>query len=136
MFRKRLKITMMGLGVMAGGLLTSCSMDNEPSRDSSGNMLVKAPHMMAYTGDHYWGAPGGTRSSNMNANMWGETYDCPVRDAEDLTEAELAELKELLSPGHPVENTVVINFEEYWVQQIFKGDATYTPDDVFGDACN
>lgn len=127
---------MVALGaVFAGGLLSSCTNEYEPSNLKNG-MLAKAPNMVAYSGNHYWGTTNGTRSSNMNANMWGETFDCPVRDAEDLTETELAELKELLSPGHQVENEVVINFEEYWVQQIFKGDATYTPDDVFGDPCN
>ena len=135
MLGKVFKIKMMALGVLAGGLLASCSMDNEPSIGKSG-MLAKAPKMSAYSGNHYWGTTSATRGSNMNANMWGETYDCPVREANDLTADELAELKELLSPGHAVENKIVINFEEYWVQQIFKGDATYIPDDVFGDPCN
>lgn len=125
------KTSILGLGVIAGGLLSSCTADYEPSAGTANGMLAKAPVVKAYSGDHFWG----TRGSNMNANMWGDTYDCPVRDAEDLTPEELEELKALLSPGKPVENTIVINFEEYWVQQIFKGDSQYDPDDVFGNAC-
>lgn len=96
---------------------------------------VKAPKIIAYSGTNYFG--GKTRSSNTNANMWNQNWDCPPRPAEDLTPEELAELKALLSPGKYVENEVIIPFENYYVQQIYKGEDRYNTHDRCEQAgCN
>lgn len=121
--RKDLKITLFALGAFVMGGLTSCSLEGDPSMSNSNSMLVKAPKVVAYSGDHYWN--NGTRSTDMNANMWNQNWDCPPRPAEDLSEDELAELKALLSKGSETHNTVVLPFENYYVQQIYKGEDTY-----------
>ena len=131
MLRKSLKITMMALGVVAGGLLTSCSMDNEPSTVNSGNMLAKAPVMKAYSGKHVWGTTE-TRGANVNGNQWYNTWDCPenvwVKHTETdnvLTQEDLVEIKKLLSPGKETHNEIVLPWANYWVQQVYTGEDTY-----------
>ena len=123
MIRKNLKL-LMGLGVVAGGLLTSCSNEFEPSDVNSGSMLVKAPKVVAYSGDHFWNGYG-TRGTDMNANMWDQTWDCPPRAAEDLTSEQLEELKELFRKAAETRNEIVLPFENYYVQQIYKGEDRY-----------
>lgn len=128
--RKNLKFTMLAAGVIAGGLLSSCS-QNEPAEGLKSDMLLRAPKMLAYSGNHTWtpGVGAGTRVADTNANMWSDRWDCPPRPAEDLTPEELAELKELLSKGKPTDNEIVLPFENYYVQQIFKGTDTYNTHD-------
>lgn len=137
MFRKGLKITMMALGVVAGGLLTSCSMDNEPSNGNSGIKLAKAPDMMAYSGNHVWGSTSnGTRGHDVNVNMWGgEGYwDCP--SGPELTDEDIANIKALLEKGEPTSNNVILPFENYFVEQVYKGESQYTPTDINGNPVN
>lgn len=91
--------------------------------------------MVAYSNNHYFGVA--TRGTDMNANMWDQNWDCPPRPAEDLTPEELAELKALLSKGVETHNTIVLPFENYYVQQIYKGEDTYnTHDRCYQDGCD
>lgn len=122
---------MMVLGVLAGGLLSSCTNDYEPSNMRAG-MLAKAPEMRAYSGQHYWGAPTATRSANLNGNQWYATWDCPENvwekhtDTDNvLTPEDLAAIKKLLSPGQETHNTIVLPWANYWVQQVYTGEDTY-----------
>ena len=135
MLGKVFKIKMMALGVLAGGLLASCSMDNEPSIGKSG-MLAKAPKMSAYSGNHYWGTTSATRGHDVNVNMWGgEGYwDCP--SSPELTAEDIQAIKELLSKGTPTYNDVILPFENYCVEQVYKGDSQYTPTDINGNPVN
>lgn len=56
MIRKSFKLSMLVLGVFAGGLLSSCTNDEEPAiNPTTGNVLVKAPKMVAYSGETYFG---------------------------------------------------------------------------------
>lgn len=133
--RNKLTFSMLALGVLTGGLLTSCSVDSEPTIDKNNGMLLKAPKVIAYSGNHTWNA--GTRGTDMNANMWDQNWDCPPRPAQDLTPEELAELKELLSKGVETHNNIVLPFENYYVQQIYKGEDRYnTHDRCFDEGCN
>lgn len=77
---------------------------------------------------------GQTRNAYMNANMYNQDWDCV--DNVDLTAAELAELISLFSKGVPTYNTVILPFENYWVQQVYKGTDTYTPTDINGNSVN
>lgn len=63
--------------------------------------------------------------------MWAEYWDCVPNV--NLTDAELDELKTLLSPGHEVTNNVVLPFENYWVQQVYKGQDSYYAVDKDGN---
>lgn len=135
---KQIKIPMLALGVIAGGLLSSCTNENEPSRElNSNNMLAMAPKVLAYSGTHTWNGNNGTRAANTNANEWNQNWDCPPRPAEDLTADELEELKALLSKGREVHNDIVLPFENYYVQQIYKGeDSYYTHDRCYQTGCD
>lgn len=59
----KIKFSMLALGAFAMGL-TSCSNENEPALNGNdGSILVKAPKMSAYSGDHFWSNDySGTRS--------------------------------------------------------------------------
>lgn len=95
---------------------------------------VKAPKIIAYSGTNYFG--GKTRSSYMNANMYDQDWDCVPNVYPDLTDEDLAEIIRLLSKGEPTENTEIFPFENYWVQQVFKGTDTYVPTDINGNPVN
>lgn len=73
--RKNLKFPILALGVIAGGLLSSCTVDVENDFTHSGNMLAKAPEVKAYSGDHYWGAPTGTRAMETNWQQYKKVQD-------------------------------------------------------------
>lgn len=118
----------MALGLLAGGALSSCTVNDTPSLKETGSMLAKAPHSVAYSGNHYWGTTG-TRGFDVNGNMWSQNWDCVDNVYPDLTDEDLAEIKRLLSPGHEVSNEIIIPFENYWVQQVFKGDSEYNTHD-------
>lgn len=139
----RILYSLSAAALMAAGLV-SCSSD-EPMAGGSNEtgviQLAKAPSIKAYSIDrtsgnkHYWGAT--SRSTDMNANMWDQTWDCPPRPAEDLTPEELAELKALLSKGKETHNEIVLPFENYYVQQIYKGkDTYYTHDRCEQEGCD
>lgn len=132
---KSLIQTMLSFGILAGGFLSSCTVEGDPSAIVSSGMLAKSPDIKAYSGNYYWNP--GTRSANVNANQWDQTWDCPPRPAKDLSDEELAELKALLSKGSPVKNTIVLPFENYYVQQIFKGtDWYHTHDRCYLETCD
>lgn len=76
MLRKSLKLSMMALGVLTGGLLTSCSNDFEPTDIKNGNMLAKAPQMIAYSGNHTWGTTSnGTRATDADWQKYKKVQD-------------------------------------------------------------
>lgn len=108
---------------------TSCTSEtsiDEATLAKSGVITIQhTPDIVAYSGSNFWGSTFVTRGTDMNANMWDQTWDCPTRDAEDLTDEELAELKDLLTKPANTVNTVVLPFENYYVQQIYKGEDSY-----------
>lgn len=126
------KIYGFALAVAFAGALSSCSNElheptNPDNTETTGYKLVKEPSVTAWTGSLAFG----TRSAYMNANMYNQDWDCVPNV--DLTAEELEELKALLSPGHFVENDIILPFENYWVQQVFKGTDTYIPTDINGN---
>lgn len=141
MFMKTTNLYLAMLGLAVGGALGACSSmeDNGLVNNggaSNGVQLVKAPNVIAYSGvganRHVWGGVSKStlsRGSDTEANTWDQRWDCPPRPAEDLTDAELAELKELLSFAKETHNTTVLPFENYYVQQIYKGEDKYLASD-------
>lgn len=53
--KKIFTFSLAALGIMVGGLLSSCSQDDMPQINDSGSVLVKAPKIVAYSGDTYFG---------------------------------------------------------------------------------
>ena len=127
---------LMSAGLMMTGL-ASCSQD-EPNAavDSNGNLLVKAPKVLAYSGNTIL-TPGGvmSRAANVDGNLWYQSWDTPENVYPELTAEDLAIIKEMLSPGHQVQNEIILPWENYWVQQVYKGQA---PDEQYytHDRCN
>lgn len=73
-----------------------------------------------------------TRGADMNANMYNQNWDCI--DNVSLTSEDLEAIKRLLSPGVPTYNTLICPYENYWVQQVYKGEDVYTAVDKNGNA--
>lgn len=119
--KKSLKLTMMTLGVVAGGLLTSCSTENDPSYGSDKGLLVKAPKVVAYSGDHYWGATS-TRGVDVNGNLWYQKWERPTNVTQEEIEKVLAAVAD---PRPNVKNDIHIDWNNYWVQQVYTGQQTY-----------
>ena len=123
MIRKSLQLTLLALGALAGGVLTSCSVDNEPNMTpNNGSMLLRAPRMTAYSGNHTWDA-GATRSANVNGNMWYQDWDRP----QNVTDEEIAKVLEAVrEPRVNAVNDITITWENFWVQQVYKGQTEYS----------
>lgn len=117
------------------GFMTGCDNSlNEPIVRPSGQdeiALVMAPEVMAYSGSSSTDNIFATYSANVNANQWSENWDCVPNV--DLSDEQLEELKELLSPRQYVTNTQVLPFENYWVQQVYKGEDRYYAYDNLGE---
>ena len=129
------KINWKGAALMAsaGFLLASCSNDlNEPSLNGqlNGTQLLKAPKFKAWSGSETLipnnGTPGTRGWSNNNANMWNQNWDCP--EEVNLSEDDIAEIKRRLSPGIETYNNIILPWENYWVQQVYTGQA---PDEEY-----
>lgn len=114
------KLSLLALGVVAGGLLTSCTNENEPVINGSGGIILKAPNMVAYSGDRVWGY-NSTRSADVNGNLWYQNWDTP----QNVTPEEIAKVLEAVKNPIYESNTIKIDWENYWVQQVWKGTDQY-----------
>lgn len=81
--------------------------------------------------DHNWGftalpsveelkTKGATRSAYPNSNEWANTYNVPA----DITDAERQAVFEYVK-AHSTENSIDINYTEFFVQQVWKGRDVY-----------
>lgn len=89
------------------------------------------------------GTRASTEHANEEGNIWYLTYERPYNV--DLSAEELAELKELLTKTPNTYNTVVFPYENYYVEQIYKGGSSvsegqaaesYYADDNLGNPTN
>lgn len=132
--KRNIKLNMLALcAVATGALFTSCSTESDPSlKGDATSLFGKAPKIVAYSGSHYWGQNDteATPLGNfVNANEYGKDWDCPTNVSEDLTAEDIKAIKELLSKGVPTSNEIILPWENYWVQQVYKGEDTYHPVD-------
>ncbi|MCH5242297.1 MAG: hypothetical protein J1F67_07715 [Muribaculaceae bacterium] len=102
--------------------------------------LVKAPDVVAWSGKQLLGEFGSsisTRSSNVNCNQWGADWNCIHNVDVDLTPEDINNIIKMFEIGHEVENTVVLPWENYFVQQVHKGtDQYYAYDHCEQEGCN
>lgn len=81
--------------------------------------------------DHNWGftalpsveelkTKAATRSAYTNSNEWANTYNVPA----DITDAERQAVFEYVK-AHSTENSIDINYTEFFVQQVWKGKDVY-----------
>ena len=114
--------------VLLGEVVTACSSDSEisqPPFDPSSVKVTKTPDFNAYSGKKT--LAGATRSHDVNGNLWYQNWQRPV----NVTEAEKAKVvAEFSKKREGVKNTLQITWENFWVQQVYKGEASYT--DGFG----
>ena len=116
--------------IVAGNVMTSCSSsdgsDSGAVPFNPGSIQVtKSPDFNAYSGKKT--LAGTTRSADVNGNLWYQNWQRPV----NVTEAEKAKVVEEFSKKREgVKNTQQITWENFWVQQVYKGEATYN--DGFG----
>jgi hypothetical protein len=69
-----------------------------------------------------YSASAGTRGANTEGNIWFKTWERPYNV--NLSAAELAELKGLFEKGVPTTNTEIFPYENYYVEQIYKGESS------------
>ena len=85
--------------------------------------------------NHQWGmnivplvdiTPKTTRAAYTNGNQWEDQgYDIPA----DITEDELKAVLKVFSQKGEASYTSLIDWDEYFVQQVYKGDSTYVNHD-------
>lgn len=124
MFRKNLRFFQLMVSVLLfGGILSSCSYDVDyPGRTDNG-MIAKAPKMRASSNGHYWGLSDGTRGHDVNGNLWYQNWDRPT----NVTEEEIAKVLEAVKePRVNAVNDITIVWENFWVQQVYKGQTEYS----------
>ena len=140
--KRNFKFASLALGAMMAGVLGSCTAENgylsEPTTQPANAVnLFKATEINAFSNGISFDQVARTYGAYMNANMYDQDWDCVPNV--DLTAEQLEELKELFRKGVETHNTIVLPFENYWVQQVYKGqapDEAYTPTDINGNPVN
>lgn len=127
----------LGLSVLVLCAAVSCTQYTDIDRPSNNkSLLVKSPEILAYSGGQDLGSDSKGernrwRAAYMNANMYDQDWDCIPNV--NLSDEEMAELIDMFCIGHEIENTEILPFENYWVQQVYKGEAQYHPTDINGN---
>ena len=117
--KHELKFSVLALAAAMGALLSSCSRDSmSPDASSAAIRLVKAPQVIAWSGENVWTANGtkvATRGADVNGNLWYQTWDRPT----NVTEEEIAKvLAAVAEPRVGATNDIHIDWNNYWVQQV------------------
>ena len=112
--------------LMGGALMSACSTDeNDPTPDNGTLVIkpVKAPDHILYSGGKVIGTTLGSRAANVEGNLWYKNWDRPT----NVTEEEIAKVLEAVKePRVGAKNDIHIDWNNYWVQQVYTGEATYT----------
>lgn len=112
----------MTAGLMLSGL-AACSSEEPALNGANGDFILKAPKVIAYSGSQILGNGGVfSRTANVNGNQWYQDWDCPA----NVTEEEIQKVLEAVKNPIYEQNTIKIDWENYWVQQVYKGVASYT----------
>ena len=126
--RKNLKFTLLGLGILAGGMLTSCSDNSDPTMNSnSGTLFGKAPKVVAYSGGHFWSQNDteGTRANAGDGYIGNQNWE--NRGAESLTNITDEERQAVLDAisqkvtGSKISEDVVFPWTDYFLQDVISG---------------
>ena len=87
--------------------------------------LVRSTEVIAWSGTETLGGSksGLTRGADVNGNLWYQNWDRPV----NVTQEEIAKvLAEASKKREGETNSIHIDWNNYWVQQVYTGEATYT----------
>ncbi|MCH5328356.1 MAG: hypothetical protein J1E02_05000 [Coprobacter sp.] len=119
---KKQLFKVLAIALLAGGTIACTSEDENGlavGGSDNGSLLVRTPDVHAYTG----GYDIATLSANVNGNLWYQDWDRPT----NVTEAERAKVIEEFSKQRiGVKNDIHIDWHNYWVQQVYTGEQTYT----------
>ena len=88
---------------------------------------------------HHWGfgsttRAAGTRQIDDNGNIWYQYWERPYNV--NLSDAEINELKALLTREPETYNTEIFPYENYYMEQIYTGESEDYAYDDFGDRTN
>lgn len=133
---KRKNIYGFAAALIAAGSLASCQNDlNAPSfgtENPNGVSLVKNPDIVSWSGEQTLASTfmsptinPYTRGANTNANQWDNGWNCVNNVEDDLTEEDIDNIVKMFEIGEEVENTVIIPWKNYFVQQVYKGQSNY-----------
>lgn len=119
------KFSVVALAAMTAGLLNSCTENEALTPDGTAPVikLLKAPDVIAYSGSNVWGSTIATRGHDVNGNLWYQNWDRPT----NVTEEEIAKVLEAVKePRVNATNDITIEWENFWVQQVYKGQTSYS----------
>lgn len=109
-------INLIALGSIMCGI-SSC--ENYSPMEYNAIPIVKAPELKSYVNNTLLD----TKSVDVNGNLWYQQWDRPT----NVTEEERAKVIEEFSKVRlNAVNNIIIDFENYWVQQVYTGEQTYT----------
>ena len=132
------KYLMTGVAALAfAATFTSCSKSGDLYDQDAVNqqkeVTVKESYATAFektfakpAKGHKWGfgsstRAAGTRTVDDNGNIWYQSWERPYNV--NLSPAEIDELKSLLTKGVETYNTEIFPYENYYIEQIYKGES-------------
>lgn len=100
-------------------LLSACQYGAEQPSPASGTINLTRPAVVCVKSNGY---DVSLLSANVNGNLWYQDWDRPT----NVTAEEIAKITELMStPRVGAKNDIHIDWENYWVQQVYTGETTY-----------
>ena len=113
-------VTMFVMGLV----VVSCSSDLSEDYGFNQNTTFKVNHssnFICYSGTKLIGATS-SRAANVNGNLWYQNWERPT----NVTDAEREKvIKEFSKKREGAKNDISVTWKNFWVQQVFKGDASY-----------
>jgi hypothetical protein len=119
------------LTVLAFGLLSSCS----DSEEGTKNIVItdgmvkpaKSPDFNVFSGGRLkqvtFNRGATNRSADVNGNLWYQNWKRPTNVTEDERTKVIAAFSQ---KREGEKNTRQVTWENFWVQQVYKGEASYT----------
>jgi hypothetical protein len=125
---------LLSAAAVTGMLLASCTPDEkEPVVQDEQQVTFNVEHasdFIYYSGTSLLGSTMGTkatRAANVNGNQWYQNWGRPTNVTEDERAKVVAEFSK---KREGEKNTISVTWKNFWVQQVYKGETTYT--DGFG----
>lgn len=124
---KRSKFYLMMLGLATGATFSACSSDepglNQTPDGDVANVRLDVKASFSSTGapiDAYNTTQ--SRGANVNGNQWYQDWDRPTNVTQEEIDKVLAAVAE---PRVGAKNDIHIDWNNYWVQQVYTGEQTY-----------
>lgn len=112
-----------GMGLMLTACSDTYSRDDDGPVTQDGYNLNQPSDFIFYSGTNLIGSTMGTRANDASGNIWYQTWQRPV-NISDEERAKVAEEFGKVREG--AQNSVSVTWKNIWVQQVYKGQTTYT----------